>query len=511
MPTVPRFERRIVMGSILLLCALLAAIVRVPFARSDALPAEILDALKQQEIAPANVSVYVHDLSSPAPLITLNERTPRNPASVIKLLTTLVALNTLGRDYTWRTEAYVRGRLRQGRLDGELIFKGYGDPYLTPEAFWQFIRGLRERGLREIDGDVLLDASHFEPPQADRGDFDGKPHRVYNALPHALSLNFQATRLHMYPDRGAGRVRVFTDPPLANLTIQNQLELVRAPCRRKHHRPVLVIADGEAGGTVKLHGSYSAECPESTFARLVMDPTQHVVGAFASMWHDVGGRHVGQVRSASLPDDARLYHSVESRPLGELVRGINKYSNNLMSRLLLLTLGAEVHGAPGTIENGRQVVVSWAHGGDIDLPALRMDNGSGLSRAARISAQGIGALLAAAYASPYMPEFMSSMSVAGVDGTMRRRLVGHGVSGHAHVKTGSLNDVGTMAGYVLDRNGRRWAVVLLINQDGLAAWRARPVQDTLLKWVYAAAYGDTPDRQHIVLDVQPAVVDPADS
>jgi D-alanyl-D-alanine carboxypeptidase/D-alanyl-D-alanine-endopeptidase (penicillin-binding protein 4) len=451
------------------------------------IPGAVAQVLHRHGIPDKDVSVYVQELAKGGPVLTVHEQVPRNPGSVIKLLTTLVALETLGPAYTWRTEAYVRGVLRHGRLDGDLILKGYGDPYLTPPAFWSLVRGLRDRGLEEIRGDLVLDNSLFEVPPESRADFDGQPHRVYNAIPAALSLNFQATSLNLFPDEGAGEVRVFPDPPLANLRIENRLRLVKAPCRSRHLHPAVIISDGDVGATVQIHGTYATECPETTVTRLLMDPVAHVGGAFRSLWQEMGGQLAGISRLGRVPPDAVLIHTLESRPLGEVIRGMNKYSNNLMSRLLLLTLAAEAQGAPGTVEKGREVVVAWLRDQGLDLPYLVLENGSGLSRETRVSAAGMGRLLAAAYGSPYMPEFMASLAVAGVDGTMRQRFVGGPIAGRAHIKTGSLDDVSGLAGYVLDRDGRRWVTVMFINHPGVMSWQGKQVQDALLRWVLEEA------------------------
>ncbi len=397
------------------------------------LPEPVYKKLLNYGISTRNVSVYVREVSSPRALLAFNQDVPRNPASVIKLLTTVVALDVLGADYTWRTEAYVHGRLRQGRLRGELLLKGYGDPYMTPEAFWKFVRGIRLRGLREISGYVAVDDSYFEASVQQRSEFDGEPHRVYNALPHALSLNFQSTQFYLSPDRQSERVRVFTEPPLANLHISNGLKLVNAPCWRRYHRPRLTVAEGGGDATVRLHGSYSAECPEAVMTRLMMEPSDHVGGAFTALWRELGGRLDGEVVKGPVPEDAVLFHSTESRPLGEIIRGINKHSNNLMSRLVLLTVGAELEGAPGTMEKGRRAVDTWLDAQSLNFPELLVDNGSGLSRDARISARSIGRLLLHAYRSPQMPEFLASLAVAGVDGTMHSRFRGDPLAKRAHV------------------------------------------------------------------------------
>jgi D-alanyl-D-alanine carboxypeptidase/D-alanyl-D-alanine-endopeptidase (penicillin-binding protein 4) len=153
-----------------------------------------------------------------------------------------------------------------------------------------------------------------------------------------------------------------------------------------------------------------------------------------------------------------------------------------MARQILLTIGANGSG-PGTPERGVRAIEQLFAAKGIHMPGMVVENGSGLSRVGRVTARGMGQLLLAAYRSAIMPEFMASMPIVGVDGTMRRRLIDTPVAGQAHIKTGLINDVRALAGYVLDAHGRRMVAVLLINHP--RAGNANAVQDALLKWVYS--------------------------
>jgi D-alanyl-D-alanine carboxypeptidase/D-alanyl-D-alanine-endopeptidase (penicillin-binding protein 4) len=460
------------------------------------LPAPVAAELERHGIPLSSVSIYVRPVAASTPVVAVNEALPRNPASVIKLLTTLTALDLLGPAYTWRTEAYLQGPVTKGRLNGDLILKGGGDPYLTPEAFWQFLRGVRERGVQIVAGDVVIDNGYFEPPEVDRGAFDGRAERAYNAIPAALTVNFQTTQIHLFHDPSAGAVRVFTDPPLANLQVTNGLEVVDAPCVGKHHDPQLAIVEGDAQATLRVSGTFASRCREASYPRLLLDATSHSGGAFLAVWEQLGGKVEGRIRAGTVPNGAVLVHAAESRPLAEVVRGINKWSNNVMSRALFLTLGAAQFGPPGTRVNGQRAVQAWLAKNGLQFPELVVDNGSGLSRETRIAAQSLARLLAYAYASPVMPEFMSSLPVVGVDGTMRTRLEGKALAGRAHVKTGSLDGVSAMAGYALDARGNRWIVVAMINDPRVQPGQGRQVQDALLTWVHdqaaLAGGGDKP-------------------
>ena len=215
-----------------------------------------------------------------------------------------------------------------------------------------------------------------------------------------------------------------------------------------------------------------------------------MLGVFRQLWEELGGTLRGGVRDGAAPSAARLLYTNESPALAEVVRDMNKFSNNVMARQLFLTLSAEVTQQPARADRSTQVVQGWLTRKGLESPELVMENGSGLSRAERISAANMGRLLLAAYESPVMPEFIASMPLVAYDGTMKRRLKHESVAGQAHVKTGSLSDVRSLAGYVLDARGRRFAVVFIVNHPNAGATQG--AQDALLNWVYAG-----PGRQRV--------------
>jgi len=203
---------------------------------------------------------------------------------------------------------------------------------------------------------------------------------------------------------------------------------------------------------------------------------------FRQLWRELGGTFSGEVIDGRVPDNASLIAEWSSPALPEIVRDINKYSNNVMARQVLLSLSPELPALPASTARGADAVKAWLAGKGIDAPELVIENGSGLSRSERISARTLGRMLVAAFHAPTMPEFIGSLPLVGLDGTMRKRLQAESIAGHAHIKTGSLEQVRSIAGYVLAASGRRYVVVCLINDRNAA--RGRAVQDALLQWVY---------------------------
>ena len=445
-------------------------------------PGPVTQALAQSGIPEASVAVYVHEIGAERPLVAAGAERALNPASTMKLVTTYAGLDLLGPAYVWNTEAYGSAPLVQDVLHGDLILKGYGDPKLTIENFWLLLRNLRARGVREIRGDLVFDRGYFSGEDADSARFDDQPTRPYNTAPDALLVNFKAVTVQFVPDAETRAVRVLTEPVLPQVQVANNLTLTDGACGDWISR-LKIEAQGNADAArLAFNGVYSRDCGERARSFSVLGHRQYVAALFSQLWKELGGVFAGGVHDGAVTPSARLLASAKSQTLSEIVRDINKFSNNVMARQLFLTLGAAGAGAPATAEKSNRVIKQWLAGKGLSFPELVLENGSGLSRIERISAKNLGQLLVHAFRSPVMPELMASLPLTAVDGTMRKRLSGAEIAGQAHIKTGSLAGVRSIAGYVLDSRGRRVVVVFIVNHTN--AGNAQPAQDALLKWVY---------------------------
>jgi D-alanyl-D-alanine carboxypeptidase/D-alanyl-D-alanine-endopeptidase (penicillin-binding protein 4) len=436
------------------------------------LPKPVVDALRKASIPQASVAAWVQEIGAPTPSVMLNARGPVNPASTMKLVTTYAGLDLLGPAYRWKTEAY---------LDGEnLVLRGRGDPKLNAESFWVLLRNLRGRGLRELRGDVILDRSFFAPAQY--APLDDDIYRTYNVAPDALLVNFKALRFTFVPE-DAG-VRLYIEPTLPGLAVTNSLKLSAGPCPdgSRALREVTQASFQSVPPRASFTGTYPVSCGERELNVAIHEPQDYFAAMMRQQWSELGGSWSGSARDGVASPTAKLLYVHESDPLAQIVRDINKFSNNVMARQLFLTLGAEARGAPARAEEAAQTIKDWIASKKISAPELVLENGSGLSRNERISAEHMAALLQAAWRSPVMPEFISSLPVVAADGTMKKRLKDQRVAGSAHIKTGLLSDARAIAGYVLDRHGRRHVVVMIVNHA--RARDADAAQDALLEWVY---------------------------
>lgn len=446
------------------------------------LPPALVQLMNREHVPLSGVSVYVREIHARHALLRFNAGVARDPASIMKLVTTLVGLNVLGPAYTWKTAAYARAPVVNGVLRGNLYLRGEGDPYLITHSFWNLLHGLRRMGIRRIAGNLVLDQSYMTPPRAPRGAFDGLPDRTYNVRPQALMVNFQAIDFRFIPTHTG--VRVIPDPYPTTLRVINKLRVVRGGCGYWRGGVHLVIRHEATRNVVVFRGVYPRSCGIQHLYRVTDNNRRYLFGVFKELWRQQGGLFSGAFQLGVTPMNARKLYVVHSRPLADILRSINKYSNNVMGRLLVMTLGAVREGLPGTNDKGLAVMRQWLLRHHLDLHKLVLRNGVGLSRRERITAADVGRVLAYAYADPYMPEYISSLPIAGVDGTLRYRFVGSAVAGHLHAKTGTINGVSTIAGY-LQHGTKRYIVVVLENYpsaDTMAGFRA---EDGIIKWVYA--------------------------
>ena len=449
------------------------------------LPKPIDFVIKGHRIPSDAYSLYVREIGQQDPVLAVNPETPFNPASVIKIIPTLAALELLGPAYRWKTEVYTLGNISNGVLQGDLLFKGYGDPHLVIEDFRKILEELRRRGIRDITGNLLIDASWFSIAHEDPGAFDNDPYRTYNVLPNAFLVNFKAVNFHFYPAANGRNVRVHPEPELAGLEIDNRLRLRKRRCGGFQRGIAVTVPDGKAADQVIFSGRFPTGCNHYILPRSLLTHETYAYGAFKATWQQLGGSIAGQVRTAAAPVTGKPFLVHHSKPLSDIIRLINKFSNNVMTRQLLLTLGAELEEPPGTVGTGVRVIEGYLTGLGVDTQALNIDNGSGLSREARSSVRLLADILEHAWTIPYRPEFISSLSITGVDGTAKRRLKYKSASGHAHIKTGTIDEVSAVAGYVHAASGREYIVAGIMNRKLAHKGHGKELMNALVSWVYS--------------------------
>ena len=440
---------------------------------SRAVPAAITQLMAVQRLPSSALSFVIVDADTGRVVMSQNPDTPRSPASTIKTVTTFAALDMLGPAFIWQTRAWLH--------DGDLYLQGGGDPYITLERWWSFVQGLRAQGLNTIPGDIVIDNSAFSLPKEDPGAFDGRPNRSYNVMPDALMVNFQSIDFSLAANAETHRVDIVASPAPVNLEVDNHIRYAPGRCSGPTARVDFQVASPQWDRVI-FAGTLSPHCAQQTFARVLLQPATYAFGTFIELWRQSGGQFEGKLRIESTPADAKLLYTFDSLSLAEIVRLTNKHSNNLMARHLLLTLGRERYGDPATLEKGASAIADWSRERGFDLSGVDIDNGSGLSRSTHITVLQMAKILSAAYHSAYAPEYLASFPLAGMDGTLRSRMK-NSPAGAVRLKTGHLDAVSGVAGYVTTSTGKTFVLVSLVNNVRADFGAAEPVHAALAAWI----------------------------
>ncbi len=471
----------------------LAALLCASFSAHAQLPAPVASMLAQQGLPEDALGVLV--LKGDAVVLSHQADRPMQPASTMKLVTTMVSLERLGPAFRGRTELRTTGEIDKGVLRGNLILKGGADADLSGQDLENMLRALHYQGIRRIEGDLVLDRGLWQPARLDVGlpPFDESPEAYYNVIPDALLVNKNMLQIDMRSTNK--RLKLQMQPALDRVSIGSDMTLVDADCAKWEDGWKLPEAVRQKDGRIKvlLHGTFPKDCARS-YSINVLDRDDYIDRLFRQKWKELGGKFSGKTVAGTAPPDSTLLAEHSSRMLPELVRDTNKPSDNLLARTLFLSLGslqpdpaAGSFAAPATGETtfarADAAVREWMRGQRIDDTGFVIENGSGLSRTERITAQQMAYLLQAGLRSNWMPEFQASMPIAGIDGTLRRRLQGTAAAGRARLKTGTLRNVVALAGYVPDADGVQNVFVAMVNSEQAGNGRGRAVLDALVDWV----------------------------
>ncbi|HUQ28785.1 MAG TPA: D-alanyl-D-alanine carboxypeptidase/D-alanyl-D-alanine-endopeptidase [Usitatibacter sp.] len=452
------------------------------------LPRAMLDALRASGLPQDAAAVVVQRVSDGATVLSHNADRSMQPASTLKPLIALVALETLGPDYRGRSEILAEGEIDAGTLRGNLVLRGRGDVDLDWRALERMLSLARLKGIREIRGDFVVDRTFFEPARTDVGlaPFDGTPEFRYNFVPDALSLNMNLVELQMVSD--GDRVAVAFSPELDEVRFVSEFKLVERKCADWEDGWILPTVETDRRGAivVRLRGDFPRGCSASTQIN-VIDRGVFAERLFRAMWKRLGGSFRGRVRDGAASSDAEVVATHRSRTLAELLRDINKDSDNPVTRVVYLLLGASSKADPAlpTAARAEHEVRAWLARNGIEQEGLVLENGSGLSRLERIRPAQLAAVMRAGLRSDWSAEFISSLPVAALDGGMRTRLTQSVAARKARIKTGTLSNTSAVAGFVTDTRGDMYVVAAIINDDAAKREIARPVLDLLVDWVAA--------------------------
>lgn len=415
--------------------------------------------LRTEPLASSRVGLQVLSLDSGKTLYSHNVSELLNPASNVKLVTAAAALHKLGPEYRFPTEFWCSGQ--RASSCGTLYIKGHGDPMLYTERVYGIANQLLALGLAQVS-DIVVDDTWFDEFRGGPGWDQENVDRPYLAPAGALSINHNAVAIHILPASTVNRApQIRTNPASAFFRIENNLRSVTARSRR--YLVPSSIPDGNHQ-RIRVTGRLPVGSEPLVFYRKIDNPPFYAGETFKTILQERGIAVKGRVRLGVTPDDASLLYTAWSPSLAEVVRELNKYSNNFIAEQLIKTLGAEFRGAPGSWEKGISVVEEVLAEMGIMRGSYVMKNGSGLNDINRFSAAQLAHLLKVVWErASYFPEFAASLGIAAKDGTLRSRLDGTQAQGLLRGKTGTLQNVSALSGYVRSPRNERLAYVILVN------------------------------------------------
>lgn len=440
-----------------------------------------------KRVSGARVSVLVVPVRGGRPLVAIDADRKVSIASNVKLFTSAAALALLGPQFRFKTAIYVPQR-RGSAVEGDIYLKGFGDPTLTARDLWRLAAELRDAGIREVRGGLTLDTSYFDgepPPLFNTRDNDAYYRPAMSAL--SLNGNVVAVRVRAGPKAGLP-ARVAISPPSSYLRLVNKVTTVS---RRRRSYLRIRVKSGEDRCVVRVSGRVRRGYRGGWYRKRLAHPDRLAGYTLIDLLKRMGVKvHRRRIQRASVPPKARALAVHKSRPLGELVREMNKVSSNLMAEHLLKTIGAKQRSLPGSSKKGLAAVSEFlAKQVGLRPGSYTMKNGSGLYEASLFSARQVVRLLRHAYLDfRYGPDFVASLSVAGVDGTLSHRFLGSGAERYVRAKTGTLARVVSLSGYVGAKSGRRpHAFSVLVTDfspdDRVAIAGARAVADEMARAV----------------------------
>ena len=440
------------------------------------IPYDLAEVLNTIPLNKNNYSIHIESVNSSSPLVSWKSHTKRTPASVIKLLTTYSSLLALGYDYNWETKFYHTGRISGGVLRGNLVIQASGDPTLNSDDIDRIVSQIKSVGIRRIIGNIVIDRTLFKVSKKNNSGFDKNRYSPYNAMPDAMMFNERKSTVCV-SFRGR-RASIKKDIPDLSYKVVNKLKLVSNSCRGKYAWPRVGISNS----TVTFSGRVSRFCDPRTVCKVLTKPYLSFYYTLKDKLKKRGVNVSGKLKLQKTSKNAKYIFSHYSKSLEEIISELAKKSNNLYARQLMLTLGAKIYGKPGTPYNGRRAVERvLGRYNLLEKGKTYIENGSGLSRTSKVTAQSLANLLKHA-AKNYGQRWMNTLSIAGIDGTIKKRFVSSSVFGRAWMKTGTIKGVANIAGYVEGVSGEKYVVVVLVN-DKYSAKYGKKLANKVIEWV----------------------------
>jgi len=442
------------------------------------LPVDISTMVQKDKINTGNLSILIKDRANGSIIASLNPDTPRVPASVAKIATCYAALLEFGKDFKWPTQIFYRGNLKEGTLNGDIIVKAFGDPTLRATDIKEITKKIKSYGIRKISGNLIIDRSFFKNSPKITSGYDKNYVSEYNAMPDALMFNDHLNRFVIAPSsKGVSIKRSYGDN---SYKIVNKLKVVNNKCRAPYAWPKIRFLKSGSGVDVVLEGKISKSCKPIVMNRVLSMPYKSFSTSFASYLAKAGVEFNGNLVLATTPKDAKLLYTHYSKTLIKIVSKTLKKSNNLYARHIFLILGAKRYGYPATIEKSQKAIREILGAKGVMDSDDFIYNGCGLSKKARLKTTTAIKILDSAY-NNLGSDWVNALSIAGVDGTLKKRFAHSVVKNRAFMKTGTLKRAKNIAGFVNSTSGKSYDVAIFYN--GAKIWLGKDIQDKIITWL----------------------------
>ena len=449
----------------------------IPLSVFSEVPPEYKKIISSYKVSNNSFTLVIKNLTNKSePLITHNEKNFFNPASLAKIVSTFIALEVLGPQFSWQSDFYHNGTINGDTLNGDLIFKGRGDATFSINNLENSIRKIQRKGLKKINGNLILDMSYFGLDSKEKT-FDNDPMRAYNALPTPVVI--QSNTMNFIFTTKDSNLDIESNPDIEYVTIKNNIKITNNRCidwksklnyrTKKENSKIKVI----------FSGKYSRKCGTKSINLSVLDDNKYFYNIFKDRWNANGGDFSGDLDVTFIKGtDWKVLHSHISKPLSEVIRDTNKYSLNLLARNTMLTVLAEDSDLLVLESSVNKYVQKWLKKNNLPYKGLFFENGAGLSRNSVLTSEQLLLLMEKIYYDPLMPEMLSSFPISGVDGTLKRRMNYSSFKKSAHFKTGSMKNVNAIAGFLLDKNKEMKIFIFIMND--LAAKDSHRLQEALI-------------------------------
>lgn len=451
--------------------------------KAKQLPEPLAFMLEQENIPPETLSIIIQKVDSSAPLIDFNSKKYRSPGSLTKLFTSFVALDYLGPETQWHTKIFASDSIDDGTVD-QLLIVGGGDPFLTTDKLLELIHKLRKMGIHTIENGLLIDQRVFPKGNIKSGDFDNDPLRPYNVMHASLMANFNTIDFVVKKNAKKNKIDIEYDFLPDGIYFDNKLKIGNGSCadfREQVNFNQLIQESYPPRVIIELSGEYPQQCNQYTHDIAVTETNHFFFGLFSYLWKKSGGSISGYINEANIDKSDDLLLNFKSIKLLDLLPHLLKDSNNFIARQLFFSIGQSKSNY--NLKQSRKVIKKTLKKNKINSRRNFYDNGSGLSRSTKIRPDTLSSLLQVIYQHSMSDLIISSLPISGVDGTLSNRFNSTQLKGRMRLKTGTLDGVRSLAGFVQGMSGQEYIVVLIHNDLSEHSYKTKGFENALFEWL----------------------------